>query len=219
MAVEDFTGWSPGETDPNSRITVTPTRVECFGTQRDEDARHVDDKGVNHFSGDFTHLLEVFLSSSSTGSGVGFPWQIANDLDDVKGLIDASKSNLYCQNFHAVNPQIFIAEQDGASNYVDGSITLSEDTIYYLTIERDESVGSFGDITCFIYSDSGRTTLVDTLNVVLHTSKKDFRYIYAANTFNDGSTDPFYGYSQNLDLQEAVVGVPIFMRTYRNRRT
>jgi hypothetical protein len=82
----------------------------------------------------------------------------------------------------------------------DGYVTASTDTLYYLTIERDEGIGTYGTIYVYIYSNSGRTTLVDTLSVLVEAATIDYRYIYGTVNYVVGGASVFTGYTQNLDL-------------------
>lgn len=204
MANQDFTTYT--ETDPNGRITVSSSRITWAGLTRNEDAYVYDDKGVNHFDGDFEHLLTFFQDTGWDNNAVVVTWAIANDIDDYKGLIDNLKDSLtlYNQPSVVVN-RLNLVELDGGTTYTDQfSVSRTATWLLYLKIKRDESVGSFGQIQCFIYSDSGRTNLLDTLSLTLHTSKKDFRYIYGVQSFNTASALAGNGYTENLDLQEPV---------------
>lgn len=202
MAVEDFTAYT--ESDPGSEITVTSTKVSWASMARDVDSWVVDDKGVDHFDGDFTHLVETQLTADGS-TGLGTFWAIANAIDTWDD-IDAAGGSQLLAFFYGTGPAIYIREIDSGTQYSDTSVNLSAGTTYYLEIERDESVGTHGTLYCRIYSDSGRTTLVDTLSIALHSSKKDFRYIYACqnlNTGDSGASRESTAFSQNLDLQEA----------------
>jgi hypothetical protein len=201
-ATEDLTTYT--EVDPNARITVTAARSSFVGLTRNEDAYVYYDKGVNHFNGDFEHLLDVYLDSADA-YGIAVVWALTNLVDDWKGIIDAAGDALTFQlYFDATNYNFILRETDAGvlsgDTYV-GAI----DTPYYLKIVRDESVGTYGTLYAYIYSDAARTTLLDTLSVTLNTSKKDFRYVYVTQTYNDARTETITGYVENLDLQEAVV--------------
>ncbi len=72
-------------------------------------------------------------------------------------------------------------------------------TQYYCTIERT----SVTAIELRIYSDSGRTTLIDTLTQSIP-SEVSYRYIYSAMSTNSGHSGRIITFdSENLDLQEA----------------
>jgi hypothetical protein len=194
MPLEDFTTYT--EVDPNNRFTVTATKVDVVGLERNEDAYVYADKGVDHFDGDFEILFETFANSGA--SAFMAHAMMSNFIDDYEGHRAANESFLAVDRDGAED--IILVERDGAGQFPD----VSSRTVgpWYCIFERDESVGSFGTMYCFIYSDSDRLTLVDTLSIALHTSKKDFRYYYVANSVNDGNVLPFTGYSQNHDLQE-----------------
>jgi len=67
-------------------------------------------------------------------------------------------------------------------------------------------VKSGTSLTVYIYSDSARTNLLATLSLTLH-GDWSFRYIFACSTYNSGGS--YYGDCdiENLDLQEAAVGI------------
>jgi len=183
---ENYTTYT--EVDPNSRITITSaTRIDYTGLARNEAARVYIDKGVGYYSGDFKFNLDVNITSGSA-TGIVFLFKL--------------------DNFIGGNPQIAIqcnATSGSMALYLnaapgglqDGSTNLSLSTTYYLTIIRDESVGTYGTAYCYIYSDSARTTLVDTLVVTLQ-EKTDFRYLFGLMSYNDGATDVQTGYVENL---------------------
>jgi len=206
MAFKDFD--LATEVDPNTHLTPNGVKIDWTGVTRSEDVHCYFDEGAAHFDGDFEHLLEVYADSASTAGGNAVPWAITNIIDDRRGIRDASGDyiDIYtaCQ---AGNWNLYLAESDGGTPYQDGSIALSYDTLYYLKVVRNEAVGAQGTAYCYIYSDSGRTVLVDTVSVALHTSKKDYRYYFGFNSNNSGGAQTATGYTQNHNLQE-VVGAP-----------
>ena len=73
--------------------------------------------------------------------------------------------------------------------YVDGGSTSN---LLYFTFKREGTTA-----TCDIYSDSGRTTLVDSLSITCETGTK--QYLYAINVWGEtGQTTTITGYVQNL---------------------
>lgn len=208
MAVQDFTTYT--EVDPSSRLTVTSSKVAWASQNANDSAGYVyKDMGAAHFAGDFEHLLEVQLTSAGTFAIFAPVWMMANNINNMTGLRTANQDFLgvrfYWDN-NGSNYQLQIIERDGASEYTDdtsGVGNLSAATTYYLKIKRDESVGTHGTFYCYIYTDSGRTSLFDTLSIALHTSKKDYRYIYGESNYVTGDNRASTGFSQNLDLQES----------------
>jgi hypothetical protein len=96
-----------------------------------------------------------------------------------------------------------IIEQDGANNYYTGWTSFSLNTTYYLQIVRDENNGTYGTLYCNIYSDAARMVRLASIQLTLHTSKKDFRYLFTAQNYNDSSGSNISGYTENLYISSA----------------
>lgn len=185
------------ETDPNNRYAVTATQVTVTNASRNEDAWVVDDKGAAFFSNNFIHRLSVQINSTTTAGSFGYPWAIANIVDDMNAIFTTSDAlNIALQNLGG-SFRIVLQEFDGGASVFDVFVG-SSDTEYWLEVERDESIGSFGVLICRIYSDA-YITPVETLTVTLG-QFLDARYIYAFNLFNDGTVADFDGFMRNLEL-------------------
>lgn len=193
MAVENFTTYT--ETDPNSKITVAATKVTFANMSEDADIHVYKDKGEGFFSGDFTINLTVSRTTDQGGDVV--LCTLANLVDDALAIKGVSGDYLGIL-MEAMDLRLY--EVDGGSSHSSSTYNITKDTVYYLTFSRDETVGTYGTLYLYIYSDSGRTTLLSTLTITLHSSKKDFRYLYAVQS--TGSTNPAdnHGYIENLDL-------------------
>ena len=201
MANENLTTYT--EVDPGGRFAVTSSAVTVTSLPRTETAYVYDDKGVDFIDGDFEYLIDVEFTAMTPSCVMAFCC-LANDIGDFNGLITGAKSNLNLYAFETsagVVRKIILREQDGSSGYQDTWDSVLLNTPYYLTMARDESVGSYGQITCEIYDDANRTSLVDTLSLLLHSSKKDFRYVYATQSANNGGAATMSGTISNLDLQ------------------
>lgn len=192
MVLQDFSTYT--ELDPNSRITITNSKVSRAGLSRGETAYVYKDFGVDYFNGSFEQRFNIQLTSYNAG-GLTVFWQMTSDVNNFKWLSDNTKSNLALYTF---GNALRLYERDGANEYND-SYTITTGTNYYVSIVRDESTGTYGTLYAYIYSNSARTTLLDTLSLTLHSSKKDFRYLYACNTYNDAEAgDTTTGFTENL---------------------
>ncbi len=198
---EGFTAFT--ETDPNSRIAVTSTKVTWTDLTRNEDAYVYLDKTAGYFDGDFTHFSTVSLTAGAT-NGFVFCWALANIVDDIKGIDDASGDYLgiYLKVGSASSRRIGLEECDGGTLYgaAEGAFEIEFGTTYYLNVVRDESVGTYGTLYLYTYSDFDRTTLVDTQTITLHSSKKDFRYVYACASYNSATGEASTAYTEDLQL-------------------
>ena len=200
MAVENFLTYP--EVDPNSRITVTSSRVTWASLDRNETAYVASDKGTDFFDGDFVHLLTASMTSNS-GSSTVYGWALTNTLDSLYA-IDAASGDYLGLNYYGYSAtrQLVLAECDGGAVYASNAYSITLTTVYYVKIVRDEAVGTYGTLYCYIYSDSARTTLLATLTLTLHTSKKDFRYVHAVNSWDSSETPHIQsGYTEHLTIE------------------
>ena len=216
MSFEDFTTYV--EVDPNAHISVATNVITFTGLARNESAYVYKDAGVDHFNGDFTHLVDAIYTSVS-GTDVLGNWALGNDIGDVFFLQGAGKNALlvFRSEANGINANDYLRENDGGTLYTSFYVdTLSPQNRYY-KIVRDEAVGTYGTIYLYIYSDAARTNLLSTLSIALHTSKKDYRYVYAVQSYNDGNAGAGTGRNENLDLQETVniVGQVLHSKTLK----
>ncbi|KKN75035.1 hypothetical protein LCGC14_0385370 [marine sediment metagenome] len=202
MAIEDFNTYS--ETDPGSMIVKGTRRVEWTDLTRNKEAYVWKDKTAGFFDGDFTHYLTIRVTADLSESNAQFNyWALANVVDEWKGIEDASEDMLAIAHSHPTSPdriELNVIEVDGGARYGSVDYVMTLNTNYYLKIVRDESVGTYGTIYCYIYSDAARTTLLATISVTLHSSKKDFRYIYGVMTYNGATPHKASAYSEDLEL-------------------
>lgn len=195
MALEDYTTYT--EVDPNSKIGVTSNTITANGIETNFDAYVYDDKGAAFFDEDYSQELDFQKTGGSSGNQFVYIWGLANVVAGGRALLTSYQAHQII--IFGSNPVVRLLECRGGSFVSDDSIALSLNTRYWLTMIRDESIGANGQLQCFIYSDSGRTVLVDTVSVLL-ASKQDFRYVYAINSDNHGSASSWSGDIQNLDL-------------------
>jgi len=215
MATEDLTTYT--ETDPNSHISVTSSRSTFTAMHRSEDAYVYKDKGVDHFNGDYEHLVTVYFDAYAL-DGFGVVWALTNVIDDWYAIYNSTdiehEVTLYRYTGNGGESQLYVRELTASiGGFTDDYGAISMDTLYYLKIKRDEAVGDNGTLYCYIYTDSGRTNLHDTLAIAL-ADKYDFRYIWATQSRNQSeSTQTITGYCENFDLQE--FKIRIFMHHYK----
>lgn len=207
MATQDFTLWT--EVDPNGRIAKTADRITFTALTNSEDAHVYDDKGADFFDGNFVHDFTIFISAITVNQPIISPWALANSVDDMSGIQAANGDFLGPYILYATGNilRIVLRECDGGTAYDTGVLGLSLSTLYYCRVSRDESAGTYGKLSLALYTDAARTVQHGgTLTLTLHSSKKDFQYIYGLNTWNSGSGDTITGYVEDLDID--VTGAP-----------
>jgi len=201
MALEDFTTYT--EVDPNSHIGLVGTDHIDFAAYRNEDAYLYKDYGVGHF-GNFTHKIDVKLLDE-VNSTLGFFWVLANSINDVKGIEDASQTaiGLYAYGGSSSTndyPRFTVRESYGGSGYQDvGATNLSTGTWYYLLIKKTGTAFVVGVYSTAALRDAGDGTDGDVDNLALTLqANHTLRYAYAANTWNSGNG----AYLINLDIED-----------------
>jgi hypothetical protein len=154
------------------------------------------DKGAGHF-GDFTHLVDVFPSSTSLYAGwQAAQWMLSNSVDSMSNLI-ANGNDFMAVYFEAVQPGQtaywwrFVSKNYGTYSWQDTGQNIGGGTKRYLKIVRSGST-----ITIYIYSDVARTILVTSFGGTCETTT--YRYVYGWNDYQNGVA--VGGYVENLDL-------------------
>jgi len=197
MTVKDFTTFT--EQDPQSEITVTSTRATFTQLDIDVQAWLYEDLGADAFDGDFSINVEFMMTGSPGGLyTISGSWALTNEVNDLNS-IDTGNGD-YLALRHRTTGQIVLVECKAGSLYTSSTFTPTQDVLYYLTIARDESVGTYGTLYCYVYSDADRTSLLDTLSLTLH-AKLDFEYLFTVITYYLGSTGKWMdGYLQNMEI-------------------
>lgn len=191
MALEDLTTYI--EVDSAGDLIITSPKVAFDTIRRDANSAVYKDFGASFF-GDFRHDLEFEITAETSTNASCAIWGLN---DTIAGATIGD----------------FVAANVGMTMSVNGStqvLTLIEyltdtsdefnfslNTVYYLSVIRDATT-----MKCFVYSDSDRTILLDTLTITLRTHS---RYLNAFCSRDSGSNPAanMTGYMQNLDLNPA----------------
>jgi len=203
MVYEDLTTYT--EVDTANVWSETTTRCTGTNVRRDSDSYVYKSYGANHF-GDFEHLLDVCVTGVPTDHGYLGMWSLSTA---PESLVDLPAGSLVVemQYVNTGDSRMYLRIWGGATDTWSGFVV---GTTYYLRIKRATTA-----FTCKIYNTAanrdanGATGLIDTLSLTSGTTL--FEYVqcgfggkvadaYAAKTQS--------GYSENLDLQEAVEAVP-----------
>lgn len=181
MALEDFLLYT--ELDPNNHITINSAISVTHEAYRNETASLLMDKGIDYFDTEFTHYLETTpITWTDVGASlpIAYPWMLCNDTIASNPTISLrwlETSNL---------PKLELIEYRDGGSVSDQSIALSWGTKYYITIVRDATT-----LKCYIYSNTLRSVLVDTLTINLVLTSQKYRYIYVCYSYNIGSAYMF----------------------------
>jgi len=203
MSYEDFTTYT--ETDPNSRITKTSSKVTWTALTSGEKAWVAKFMGNDYFNGDFIHQFECEFSDPVWPAPSIF-WTVA----DGPGFRDRANSSLNWYISFAWDDTILGAGfhlkchrwADGPTDYDvwEGAVA---STRYYVTIQHDwdGGVNGTGRTTAWIRTGSHSGTLRATLSVDRGVGGQlAMDYIYACQTQDDEDEGYVSGFTENLDL-------------------
>lgn len=207
MANEDFTTYT--ETDPNSHISKTSSKVTWTGLSNDEDAYVYKDKDVDHFNGDFVHQFEIEFSGVS-GTPIGVHWAVANLVNDREAIRLGGNMIGFSWEYtaaHGYGFHLFCLDGEIVGYDWDGWDAESPSTKYYITIQHDwdGGVNSTGRTTAWIRTGSQSGVLQATLIVDRgEDAAATFRYIYACQSCDKEMSTGINGFTENLNLSASV---------------
>lgn len=190
QANEDFTTFT--EVDGSGVLTVTPSKITGVNVDRDLDAYVSKDKGVDNYN-KIDINFELFMDSASV------------DNTETNGAIALTVSAVGDITNFGTSDIVVISREFSGPNTIrlwrgnkvaEDTFTMSLDTIYYCTLLRTANSDT---VTVEIYSDSDRTTLLDTLSLSGFGTGTKYRYLYGSVNYNTGHTGRDWdGYSQNM---------------------
>ena len=200
MAYEDFTTYT--EVDPGTKITVATNKVSWVGLMDLSVSYVYKDYGANYFTGNFEHLFTPHITGS-TANGYVMMYTIGAQYGDYGSLTDA----LSFYHYAPAGTFSWRIRDFGTTN--SDSYNSVVDNDYYVTVDRISTT-----FRARIYSDSARTTLLDTLSIT--GSSNAFRYLQAVASENGGGgADNTTGYTENLDLQ---IADPFYPNDFTGKR-
>jgi len=190
-------------TSSHPLYTISSGNVTFTNLPRNENNYVYKDFGANYFSNNFIIYEDVMLTSADVNS-LAYSAVLANTIGSMYTIYfsgDGNSLNWSFQHGNVSSYTITLAEVHAGVGYA-SAVTINLDTIYYLKIFRNESVGMYGALILDVYSTSvlrnaGATGDVGRASLTLH-AKHDFRYLYSLNTYNDGTTPKASGYIKNL---------------------
>ena len=169
------------EVDPNTHLALVGTDHLDFDAYRNEDCYLYKDYSADYFD-DFTHKVDIKVSGMDVGDR-GTVWALADEVNDAYyfWLNNKKWASIKIQKTLGDGIRLYLVKSGlPTGNTTQSTLTLSELTWYYLTITKSGT-----SLSCKIYSDSARTTLLDTVVINFSTDAK-FRYLYGCNTSNNG---------------------------------
>ncbi len=196
MAVENFTTYT--ENDASGKLTVTSTKANVSNATAYEVVNLYKDFGADYFNAvdaDFEGYMTPSSGTNNANFGVIFTSTASPNSLTIQQIGSTDIAGTMYKNGSTYEVILF-----RSTGVIDRG-TVSSAKLYYLTLSR--AAGS-DTVNLYIYSNSGRTTLVDTLTCTGVGTGTKWRYAYGfANRKFDEANGQVYGYIQNLDLNLA----------------
>lgn len=194
--IEDFTTYT--KSDPGGDFTITSDTITVDTHVNNVKSFVIKDFGAGFFAGDFKFRFQI--KKTTTSGGWISPFALTNTQDGLFDIVDVSGDCLFIRFSGTTAPAFQLQEQNnGTITLYNSTETYANNTDYYLELERNEAVGTYGTLYARIYTDAAFTTLSETLTVTL-TEKQDFRYLSALNTYYVNDTNEWSGYIKNLTI-------------------
>ncbi len=206
MAIEDLTTWT--EVDGGGDLTVTSSKIDVV-TQANNVTNYVY-KSLSLGTADYDHDFECYVSVASTGTPTLFFYGVSTGI----ATLDVGFSISCYVETGSLTPYITDIDSGGTWTTFTAGSNLTISTLYYCTFKR---VGNTA--TWDIYSDSSRTTLVQSISMAISNNTQSYQYVYAESSYNWADASTFSYYVQNVDLKAPAPssGIPILRRRIEAR--
>ena len=178
----DFTTFT--EVDEDSAISKTSSTITVVNAYPRQKEYYVyKDMGTGYWNADFEINVDVYIGPVDDNA-LFIVFMLSNFIGDAFDHQIGTKDYLKLQFYRSGASYTITFQERNSASVVSDYGTFTASTNYYFTIKRDEAVGTYGTAYCYVYSDSDREILIDTLTITL-TEKQDFRYIYGFSVYNN----------------------------------
>ena len=202
-AVEDFTTYT--ETDSAGHLTVTSTKATIASGNDNNIYNLFKDFGADYFNAldiDFTIRLTTGVTTDAI-VGIAVINSATPTTETMGGTLTSTDISVAQYWYNTTAIWLSRGNFGGIADTTGGVLALNTD--YYCTLIRSASSDT---VTLEIYSDSGRTTLIDTLSVSGYGTGTKWQYMYGFMNANFGASDTLNGFVENMDLNAVVARIP-----------
>uniref|UniRef100_A0A6M3LCP9 Fibronectin type-III domain-containing protein n=1 Tax=viral metagenome TaxID=1070528 RepID=A0A6M3LCP9_9ZZZZ len=160
------------------------------------------DFGADYFSGDFIHTFRFRIQATETYVWMNL-WAMANFPSvSYAYLRDHARDGLFLSYSRTLsNLSLRLWELNTGTPAATGGLNFNAGVTYYVKLVRTESVGTYGHLYLYVYTDAAMTSLLGSLDLGL-SKKTDFQYLYQIMEYGelfDGSyNNKITGYTMYL---------------------
>ena len=195
-------------------FTLTAGKVEIAALGSDETSYVYKDYSAAYFASDFEIQFEMTFTGGTNGYMI-YPLLMANAVgsyDTLEGTTEVLGLSVYnyASGMLPIGKWAALIQLDSAGNSL-GDIpvpawaTIKTSGPWYCTLERDESVGTYGTLYFRAYSDSLRTQLEHEVVKTLG-AKDDYRYLYIPCGRDDAGNSA----TASIDIENVQIVNPLF---------
>lgn len=203
-ATVDWTTYT--ESNDSNVLTVAAEQIDFTALTKNSSSTVYADQGVGYFGSTFTHSISFQVTElvASSDSYVGIQ-ALANDVlpgsgDDPTLIIYVNYDGSFSSDFRR---RLFLMIDDGAVDET-ASSTISLNTTYYLLLDKNNT-----DTDLYIYSDSARTILLDTLTVSNGSTSYRYNHHGTSKNYTGGTGGSITGSIYSLDLDATSPATPV----------
>lgn len=202
---QDFGDWT--EVDTTNKLGEWGTEIIAIDLEREDTSYFYYDFGSNYWSGDFEFKFKYYHSSSYENGEMGWI-MLCNTVGD-RYYMDNNATEDFISTYvydTGTTNRVYVREREASTQYYSSvNDTITDGTWQYIKFKRDESVGTYGTLYTYVYSDDTYTTLIDSASLTLH-AKNDFRYMVVTSAYGGGSfpTASIVGTFKHLTLEASV---------------
>lgn len=181
----DYTTFS--ETDAtDNRLTATAATLTITDLDTDEDVYCNLDLGSFEVAG-YKFDFHFNISNATDGSSC-YVWGLSSIFSNNLHFSTNADAHTARVLNSAGSCSLVISEFNNGSE-TSQSVSIATATDYYVTVERDKNVGSYGQLTMSVYSDQNRTTHVSgSPKTITLTENINFRHLYGMSSYKSGDS-------------------------------
>lgn len=191
------------ETDAYNKITVG-TRTVTVGNILGSHSGYVyEDFTASYFDADVRAYFTFKVTASTTGSTQRDIFALGTD---VAATLASPYMNIMVGHASSPNLLYLYPPTLSGAGFSGSNYALTANTNYYVTVFRDDSVGTYGTWYVTLYADNARTNVLATFEKAA-TADENYQYLYAFHAKNTSGSAGISLQTSNLLLWPETIDV------------
>ncbi len=179
LGAQDLSSYT--KSDPNNKLTVSPSQASCAGLTCNESAYICKDFSEDYFQNNRI-VFDVNVSACS-GGGCGCCGMSNNNAADV---LEALGYKLVCEAIDDSGLKLKLLLLNGQTVVASDATPISTGTQYYCALKKAKGENA---ASLDVYTDQNMTQKLDTLSISDANIPSSCRYLYGLSSLNSGQAD------------------------------